>query len=156
MYIIFGYYIVNKNKIKLKSVWIWLIILMSFLLALAMQLFSCSKLSKLQQRYNIWYNNVFLFICSTGIFILFNRMNISKINQKYIKIFTYISKISLALFFIHYILQYFLRKIIIKMNIMKPMKVTLLFVLVFVLSTVITFILSKIKFISKYILRIKK
>lgn len=156
MYIIFGYYIVNKNKIKLKSIWIWLIILISFLLALVMQLLSYSKLSKLQYGYNIWYNNVFLFICSTGIFILFNRMNIEKINQKYKKIFTYISKISLALFFIHYILQYFLRKIIIKMNIMKPMKVTLLFISVFALSTVITFILSKIKFISKYILRIKK
>lgn len=155
LYIILGYYLVNKNKIFIKKIYILIITLVNFFFAVFMQLFAYSNFSKVIYGYNIWYNNVFLFVCSIGIFILFNKMNDLKIGEKLKSYFTYISKISLSIFFIHYIVQYFLVDIVSGLNIIGSLKVIILFSLVFIISTAIIYILSKIDFISKYILRIK-
>ena len=153
LYIILGYFITNNFKLKMKSVYIVLILIFNFSITLIMQLISFSNISKCM--YCVWYDNVFLLITTVCLFILFCRINDSKINDKLKKYFYFISKISLSLFFIHYIVQSLLRIYVIKMQIIMPIKVILLFILVSLVSIGITFLLSKIKFVAKYILLIK-
>lgn len=152
-YIILGYFMSNNFKLKIKSLYILLIAITNFIFALIMQLLSCSNISK--YIYFVWYDNVFLLITTMCLFILFCRIKENKINNKLDKIFTFISKISLSLFFIHYIVIYVLKKYIIKMQIVMPFKVAILFILVTLFSIGITYVLSKIEIIKKYTLIIK-
>lgn len=152
-YIILGYFMSNNFKLKIKSLYILLIAITNFIFALIMQLLSCSNISK--YIYFVWYDNVFLLITTMCLFILFCRIKENKINNKLDKIFTFISKISLSLFFIHYIVIYVLKKYIIKMQIVMPFKVAILFILVTLFSMGITYVLSKIEIIKKYTLIIK-
>ena len=96
-YIILGYFMSNNFKLKIKSLYILLIAITNFIFALIMQLLSCSNISK--YIYFVWYDNVFLLITTMCLFILFCRIKENKINNKLDKIFTFISKISLSLFF---------------------------------------------------------
>lgn len=152
-YIILGYFMSNNFKLKIKSLYILLIAITNFIFALIMQLLSCSNISK--YIYFVWYDNVFLLITTMCLFILFCKIKENKINNKLDKIFTFISKISLSLFFIHYIVIYVLKKYIIKMQIVMPFKVAILFILVTLFSIGITYVLSKIEIIKKYTLIIK-
>ena len=152
-YIILGYFMSNNFKLKIKSLYILLIAITNFIFALIMQLLSYSNISK--YIYFVWYDNVFLLIKTMCLFILFCRIKENKINNKLDKIFTFISKISLSLFFIHYIVIYVLKKYIIKMQIVMPFKVAILFILVTLFSIGITYVLSKIEIIKKYALIIK-
>lgn len=152
-YIILGYFMSNNFKLKIKSLYILLIAITNFIFALIMQLLSCSNISK--YIYFVWYDNVFLLSTTMCLFILFCRIKENKINNKLDKIFTFISKISLSLFFIHYIVIYVLKKYIIKMQIVMPFKVAILFILVTLFSMGITYVLSKIEIIKKYTLIIK-
>lgn len=151
LYIILGYFITNKFKFKTKSIYILLIAITNFILTLITQLISFSNISK--SKYWVWYDNVFLLITTICLFILFCRIDDSKIKFK--KAFNFVSKISLSLFFIHYSIIYILNDYFVKMQIMMPFKVIILFILGTTASIGITFVLSKIKFIAKHVLLIK-
>lgn len=118
-----------------------------------MQLISYSDVSR--YTFNVWYDNPFLLICTAGIFILFNRIDDLKINKTFSKFFTFMSKISLSLFFLHYIIQYLLKPYIIKINVKIPIKMLILYLSIIVICTLISLLLSKIKFIAKHAMLIK-
>lgn len=151
LYILLGYCISHKNKIKINNIWISIIAILNFGITVGIQLLSYSNISK--YTYNVWYNNPFLLICTACLFILFNRIDDSKVKMG--KIFTLISRISLSLFFIHYIVQTILKPYILNIKIMMPLKVGVLFLLVSIISIMITYIISRIKCIAKYALLIK-
>lgn len=154
VYMIVGYFVSN-NAIKIKNIYAAIIAVLTFFITVLMQLVSYTKFSLIP--YNVWYDNVFLLICSICIFILFNNMDDKKLNsnKKKFKIATYISKISLSLFFIHYIVQYIANHFIKMLNVALSLKTFILFLIVVIVSTLITIIFSKNKLISKYVLLIK-
>ena len=69
---------------------------------------------------------------------------------------TDISRISLAIFFVHIIIEQILKKYIIAINISNPIKVLVLFAVSFCISILIIQILSKIKLIKRYVFFIKE
>ncbi len=156
LYIVVGYFVANKNAIKLKSIWVCMITLVCFFLTVLMQFISRSDLSQSEILYNVWYDNFFLSITALGVFVLFNRINDSRLNEKFSGACTYISKISLSLFFVHYIFINLFKNTVIRLNIANSLKVIILFISAFLTSTVVSFLLSKIKAVSKYALIIKK
>lgn len=153
LYIVLGYFIANNKLINLTNLHIWIITIISFGLTLFMQLISYSDVSR--YTFNVWYDNPFLLICTAGIFILFNRIDDLKINKTFSKFFTFMSKISLSLFFLHYIIQYLLKPYIIKINVKIPIKMLILYLSIIVICTLISLLLSKIKFIAKHAMLIK-
>ena len=154
LYIILGYYISVSKKTKINRFWICLVGLMSFIMMIGIQMLSYSAVSK----YNgfVWYDNVFLLICTACIFVEINSMREEKINPKLSKLAYYIGRMSFALFFMHPIILYFAKNGIIKFEIANPLKVILLFVCTTLISTVFVMIMSKIRVLSKYLLVIKK
>lgn len=154
LYVILGYYISINNKIKANKLWTCLIGLISFIVIIGIQILSYSTISK----YNnfVWYDNVFLLICSACLFIVINDMHDEKINLKLSKNLYFISRMSLALFFIHPIILYFTKNEIIKLSIINPLKVVLLFIFTTLISTIFVIIMSKVRILSKYLLIIKK
>ena len=78
-----------------------------------------------------------------------------KIPDKIMRIFTYISKISLALFFMHIIVQKLLMLYMPKFDISNSIKTLILFVVSFGISVLIIFIGSKIKIIKNKLFLIK-
>lgn len=152
-YILIGYYI-NNSKIKINKIFTWIFVIITFLLAVAMQFISHCNFTV--EVYNIWYNNIFLLCCTSGIFILLKDMDEKKINAKLSKIFIYISKISFGIYLIHYIVMYLIKPYIVKVGLLnKPIKIILLFVLTSLASIFSIYILSKVKCIKKYVFRIK-
>lgn len=155
LYIVAGYFAANKNLIKLNNMWVCIITLISFFITVSIQFVSRGGLLHSDVLYNVWYNNAFLAIVALGIFVLFDRIDDSKFNERFSNICTFISRFSLSIFFIHYILLNFFKKPIMNLSVMSPLKVIILFILVFLTSTVVSFLLSKIKAVSKYALVIK-
>lgn len=152
-YIISGYLISKKNIMKkIKSIWIIIVMTIFFILSCTIQLISY----RISKGYNIWYNSVFIFICTACIFELFTRININKINKKIIKCCTYISKISLAIFFLHIIIEKIVSKYINTIIINNPIKVMIIFTSSFLISMMIIFILSKIKIVKNKFFLIKE
>ena len=95
---------------------------------------------------------LFLFLFGFLLLVTNKRNNI---NERISRYFTRVSKISLSIFFIHVIVLYFVKPLIISLNIMSPLKVIGLFLITFIISTIISLITSKFKVISKYALVIK-
>lgn len=151
LYIIFGD-IVRKGKLKKFNTKIIILIgLIFFSLACLLQIISYNN----NIAYNIWYNSAFLFIFSVCLFELFTRIDTNKISNKIINMCTYISKISLALFFIHIIVQKILMIYIPKIDISNSIKTIILFVASLGISVLIIFIGSKIKIIKNKLFLIK-
>lgn len=146
-------YLIRKGilkKTKTKS--IILVTILSFIMAIGIQIFMYVKFTG----YNIWYNSPSILICGVNIFELLRRINAVKINEKIKKNFTYISKISFGIFFMHKIIQIIASEYIKLMNINNPMKVMILYIVSMMTSVLLIYMLNKVKFIKKYIFMIKE
>ena len=152
IYIVSGYFVSKGIMKKIKNKWIILTTVVSFMLSCIIQMLSYVN----GKGYNIWYNSIFLFICTLCIFELFTRINAEKINKKVLKLFTYISKISLAIFFLHIIFEKVFSTYIKALGISNPLKVFMLFTISFGTSTILVFTLSKIKIIKNKIFLVKE
>ncbi len=153
LYILIGNWIANEKECKIKSLWLVIGTIASFLSACAWQVFTKSPGS--HPEYSIWYNCPFILISGIGIFMLINSINFSKLNKKVISFITFISKSSLAVFFIHIILQTILTSIIAPLQIFMLAKFAILLVTSFCGSILICYILGKSKILSRYVLLIK-
>lgn len=152
LYIITGYLISKDYLKRIKYRWLVLISMFGFILACLMQIFIYTK----SFQYNVWYNSALIFICTACLFEIFTRVDAKKINIKLMNICTDISRISLAIFFVHIIIEQILKKYIIAINISNPIKVLVLFAVSFCISILIIQILSKIKLIKRYVFFIKE
>lgn len=147
-YLISGYYL---NKKVLKNVKTWILTAINaivFFLACGIQFLSFEN----GIEYNIWYDSIFIIICSIMLFELLTRINIKgKVKNVYI----YISKISFGIFFVHEIVLslYDLLKIDIIMK--KSIQTCILFVMVFLISILFVELLSKIKILRKKLFLLK-
>lgn len=151
LYIVGGYLIREKIIKKIKTKWLVFTSILFFIISCYIQIFEFEH----KIEYNIWYNSPFIFICTFALFELFTRINTDNFNKWIVKIFTYISKISLSIFFVHIIVEMILRKYVKMIKVSNPIKVLILFIVSFCISIIITWILSKISIIRKKVLYIK-
>ena len=151
IYIISGYLISNGIIKKIKTRWIIIISIMFFVFSCGIQIYEYNH----NIAYNIWYNSPFIFLCTFNLFELFTRINTGKIHTKFMNIFTYISKISLAIYFIHIIVEMILSKYIKMFKVCNPVKILILFEISFIFSVLIIWLFSRIKLIKTKILLIK-
>ena len=153
LYILIGYFISISKKINISNFWLYIISIINFIIIIFIENMSYSSFS--QYNHFVWYNNIFLLITCTSLFILLNRINIKEMKEKFYKILLFTSKSSLAIYFMHPIILYFLKKFIQNFSFINPLKVFILFAATSFISVITIYLLSNIKFISKYVLVIK-
>lgn len=151
LYIVGGYLIREKIIKKIKTKWLVFTSILFFIISCYIQIFEFEY----KIEYNIWYNSPFIFICTFALFELFTRINTDNFNKWIVKIFTYISKISLSIFFMHIIVEMIFSKYIKMIKISNPAKVLILFIVSLCISIIVTWLLSKIRLIRKRVLFIK-
>ena len=151
IYIVSGYFISKGIIKKIRTRWIALLSVIFFILSCAIQIFEYHH----SMIYNIWYNSPFTFLCTLNLFEMFTRINTETMNRNTIKLCTYISKISLSIYFIHIIIEKVLCGYIKTLGFSNPVKVIILFITSFITSVLITWVLSKIKMIKNRVLIIK-
>lgn len=149
IYIVIGYFI-QRDKLKdITKKRLLLITIISFLCSCLIQIYAFNNYIE----YNIWYDSPFILICSTCLFELIKRLNNTKIPDKIINIVTYISKISLGIFFVHVVVELILKDYIKIIPISNHFKVELLFVSSLIVCVIIVWLFSKIKMIRKVLFR---
>lgn len=156
IYVLLGYFISKGILKKIDTKLILCVSIINFLLACLMQFFEYYK----GIEYNIWYDSPFIFICTLNLFELFTRINIKEINKSIEKIYIYISKISLGIYFIHIIIgmlfsQYVNKMQVTHIKVSMPLKVFSIFLLMFNISIILIFILSKLKVVKEKVFLIK-
>ena len=147
VYILLGYYIYNanlNNKFKnINKTCLLLISIIFFLFSCIYQIFLYDN----SMRQIVYYNSFLILIYSTSMYIYI--LNI-KINDN--KFINYISKNSLAIYFIHFPILMIMQKYI-TINLTKPIMVILFLIISILISTLILTILKKFKYTKKYLLR---
>lgn len=153
LWIIYSWWLFNKrkNNKKIKTKLLVFTSILFFIISCCIQIFEFEH----KIEYNIWYNSPFIFICTFSLFELFTRINTDNFNKWIVKIFTYISKISLSIFFMHIIVEMIFSKYIKMIKISNPAKVLILFIVSLCISIIVTWLLSKIRLIRKRVLFIK-
>lgn len=150
LYILLGYYI-GKGKFKnVKTRYLIIGGVASFILTCIYQMWLYNN----NMAYNVWYSFSGLLVTSACVFEILSRVNI-KLNKYIESAFTYISKISLAIFFLHIVVQKTICKIVSVNVINKPISILVLTVLVFGISLLIITILSKAKILKEKLLLVK-
>ena len=152
IYIISGYFISNGIMKDIKTINITLISVIFFVLSCVIQIFEYNN----NIEYNIWYNSPLLYLCTLNLFELFTRINTGKISNKIKKEATYISKVSLAIYFIHIIVEMILNKYIKLIRVSNSSRVLILFGISFIITFLIIWLFSKIKIIKTKVLLIKE
>lgn len=151
LYIILGYYLNSGLLNKISNIGIVVISSILFVAICFIQYWAYSK----NISYNVWYNSVFLFISSIGIFEMFRRIKNKENENLFIKLSKYISKISLGLFFLHKIILNPLIRYFRKFNFNNPIEICIFFFLTTILSIIFIYITSKIKIIKEKIFFVK-
>lgn len=151
MYMIVGF-LLHENKFeKINNKILILVGISSFICACLIQGYSYHKLNV----YNIWYNSPFLLIGCTCLFELIKRLKTENMPNWMKNTFTYISKISLAIFFMHIIVETILKDYIKLIQIPNHLKVLVLSSCSFLICVLAVFIMSKIKIIRNKVLFLK-
>ena len=134
LYMLIGYYIYNNRHVRLKNGVLVLISLCSYAITLYVQLYSLGSSS--YYFYKVWYDFPFLLICSSNVF-------------------TYISRISMGIFFVHVLI------ISLKVNYMGQFNGSLSLETVImtgvttILSVMIIWLLSRSRLLARYMFLIK-
>lgn len=150
LYILCGYYINNNSLKKYNNIFLISMFLLFFSITCIIQYWSYLK----DINYNVWYDFVTLFVCSIFLFEIFNRVKNVKKNI-FISVTEYLSKISLAIFFVHKIVLSFLIEGLSRFNLINPVECIILFIASFVLSVLIIYIISKDRLLKEKIFLIK-
>lgn len=153
IYMITGYYASNCKKSPCKPI-LFFIGAVFGALSVAIQLFSYSRFSK--QKYNLWYTDIILLVCSLCIYLFICSIDFSRMGNAFSKAIMFMSKISFGIFYLHGILLIPVRNFVIKTSFINPVKVFLNFALITVICTTVCGILSLNRYTSKYLLCAKK
>ncbi len=152
LYILLGYYINNK-KIKINKVLLIFVFLSCYTVTVYVEM--CSFKSVLVDRYKVWYDFPFLLIGSACLFDIFIQIKDEGINKNIAKVFTYISKMSMGIFFMHVLILMTLIKYMGQITGRLSLDVIILLFITFFLSIFIVTILSRFKYLKKYMFLIK-
>lgn len=99
----------------------------------------------------VWYNELFLLICSACLFELLSRVQ----RFKYYKVIISVSRISFAIYLLHVVVLRTIGEYVIQTASKDGLTVICLWVLVFILTCAVTYIIQLIPRFGKYILYIK-
>ena len=154
LYIIIGNCLARHKKIKLDSIWVVVGTLTSFLSVCSYQLFTRYGTS-FDPEHKIWYDCPAILLCGVCLFILVTRTNFSKLDKRILSLITFVSKASLAIFFMHIIIQLTLVKALEPLKIMTHAKFCATFCISLASSISLCYIISKSKTLSKFVLLIK-
>lgn len=151
LYIILGYYIYHKKILRNFSLKKLIII---FLISCFTGVFSQLLFSKYLYNdigyYRVWYDSLFILICSTMLFEIILRMK--KDFKKTGFILNLISRYAFSIFLLHeFIIVIYCKYIYFKIN-NNPIETILLFIITFVISFGFSFFISKTKRLHKIFL----
>lgn len=149
IYCVTGYYISDGFLAKYKPILITLCGIASGLIIIFVQVFSLQS----GNRFNVWYDFIFLYFCATSLILLLSKVTIS--NRLFISVLTYISRRSLALYFVHMPIRFILNKWFPFSLLNDKFAVILFFISVYFLSLLFIYIFEKVSFIRKWIFLIK-
>ena len=152
LYLLIGYYIYN-NKLRIKKELLIFLFLANYIIILCIQLYSLS--SESHYAYKVWYDSPFLLICTACLFALFTRIDDNVINERMSNIFTYISRISMGIYFVHIIVIMTKIKYMGQIFASLSLETAFLTIITIVLSAVIVGVLSRNKYVARYIFLIK-
>lgn len=141
----------KRSRIK-KELLIFLF-LANYIIILCIQLYSLS--SESHYAYKVWYDSPFLLICTACLFTLFTRIDDNVINERISNIFTYISRISMGIYFVHIIVIMTKIKYMGQIFASLSLETAFLTIITIVLSAVIVGVLSRNKYVARYIFLIK-
>lgn len=147
LFLLMGYTIKKGCLKKFKTVYIALFCGIAFIATVVFQLTAYNHWC----RYNVWYDNLFLFLCSVSLFELASRVKISK-TPKPISTLSYYS---FPIFLIHKIVHTLLLPYFLAMDMHYPPKVILLFACVTAITLPLVMLISKTPKIGNYILYLK-
>lgn len=151
LYLVLGYYIGEEGILKkIKVRYLILISSISFVITCVYQMYLYYN----NIAYNVWYNFSGLLIIAICLFELISRIKIN-LNEKIAKILAFISKSSLASYFLQIIVLRVIMRIHKISIINKPISILILTILVTIITILIIAILSKIKLIRNKVLLIK-
>lgn len=152
LHLLIGYYIYN-NKLRIKKELLIFLFLANYIIILCIQLYSLS--SESHYAYKVWYDSPFLLICTACLFALFTRIDDNVINERMSNIFTYISRISMGIYFVHIIVIMTKIKYMGQIFASLSLETAFLTIITIVLSAVIVGVLSRNKYVARYIFLIK-
>ncbi|MDR2024011.1 MAG: acyltransferase [Hungatella sp.] len=147
VYCITGFYI--SNNLKIKSVLITPLGVSLGLLTIFIQAFSYQA----GNRFNVWYDFIFLYFCAVCLMLLMSNITIK--NEKLISLLTFISRRSLALYFVHMPVRFILIKYLPFSTLNAKFAAPLFFITVYCVSLLFIFALEHVPFIRKWIFLIK-
>jgi len=146
-YLILGYFIGNLEKLKVKNWLIGIIGMLSFYIVLYYEWKTCNC---------IWYDSIFLLISACSLFYLLLQINEKAISPKIGKVFTYLAKRGLAVFFIHIIILDILFQFILRWKLHNLILLLISFLLTSFLSIGVLALFRKREWIKKYVFMIKE
>lgn len=153
LYLIVGYYIYNRKCDRLKNWMLVVLSLISFFIILYVEVYSLYN--AYGSIYYVWYDFPFLLICTGCLFVLFTRIKDEYVNKNISRLFTYISRISLGIYFVHSLIILAEIKYIGQMTGKLSLDVFLLMAITIITSVFIVWIFSKNRCLRKYMFMIK-
>lgn len=144
LYIFMGYFLYKYNR-KRHTTKLLVYFMISFLSTSFFQFI----ILDFGYEYNLWYNFIGLFITSIFLFELLKGFEKSVCYKLYAPAFSYISKISLGIFFLHKPVLICVDSLFNEYDLPQPLKAIGLFVVAFCFCVIIIWCLSKIKFIRR-------
>lgn len=147
IYIICGYFISKDLLKRINTFALMLISIIGFIATVYLQLLSYFKGTV----YNVWYDNLFLFITSFCLFELSSRI---KTYRAY-NVIKEISHYSFPIYLTHNIVRSILGDKIIALTPIKPLQTLLLLICCFGYGLLLSFIISKIPKVGRYVLFMK-
>lgn len=149
VYCVTGYYISINSKIKSKPVLIALVGISMAIITILLQAFAYQTGNK----FNVWYDFILLYLCAICLMLLMSKISIK--NEKLISLLSFISRRSLALYFVHMPVRFILIKYLPFSELNAKYATPLFFIIVYCLSLLFIFALEHIQFIRKWIFLIK-
>ena len=138
---------------RIKKELLIFLFLANYIIILCIQLYSLS--SESHYAYKVWYDSPFLLICTACLFTLFTRIDDNVINERISNIFTYISRISMGIYFVHIIVIMTKIRYMGQIFASLSLETAFLTIITIVLSAVIVGVLSRNKYVARYIFLIK-
>ena len=143
MYLVTGYLLKKKLLKQIQTRILVVCASLSFVCAIVMQVFSYNR----NVAYNLWYNNLFLFMCGVSVFELMER--IRHVHRG--KIIFAIAKYSFAIYLVHNPINMILTRCSSFVTV-RPVRVLLVWIATVFLSTLVTVIINRIPKVGKIIL----
>ena len=138
---------------QFKKSYIYVLISLFFLISTILLQYISYDYSSIENK--VWYNSPLLFACSYFFLKYLLSLNISIKNSCITKLVTFVSKISLFIYFIHILLLEIFIRYFNVLNIKNSLKVIILFNISLTVSILIGYIISRNNFLKKRFLIIK-